>query len=765
MRALLSWRAVRPSATLLFLLAAAGAAAGLPLRGQTAECPPGNLLAGLRPIAARDVQGDPARATDSRLATEGSLWDSPSAVRLEGAEASLTWDLGAPRPIQALALQADADDLYPLSASLDGKTFVPLAELSPLADVSGLRRRTAILPSPALYRFLRLDPPQGDGFASVSELEAFCQIPAVWPPALQIEAVATPQEGRGLRWDDLASRRWELLLALLGAALLIADRRSEKAEGTPKRKRGRGRLFAGAAVVAALTYFNFGAFHFGGYVHNWDTLHYYLGAKYFRELSYDRLYDCMAVADAAEPRLALRVQHRKITDLRTNVLGTSAEILKHPERCTSHFSPERWRAFRADLSHFRRHESPQRWEEISTDHGFNGTPVWLLAGGLLANTGPATDGRILALTLIDPLYFAAMVAVLGWAFGLRPLAVALLVFATFFPTRFFWTGGAFLRWDWLFYTAAAVACFKKDRPWLAGAALGYAATLRIFPGLIAAGSAVALAALAAREMARAYAAGDGASGGRAWAALRSGLRAARRRPEVGGHLRFLAGMTLATALLVGASFAFDRGTGGAETYRAFLANTRKHQATPLTNHMGLRTVLAYRPSEVGRHLATGPATDPWLRWKEARLAAWRQARPAAALLALAALALLGRAALRRQAPWISLALAVLWIPFAVELTSYYYAFLLIPALLWSEKRWVGAALLALSAFSQLVSFGPSLGMPSWRDEQYTLISLAALLAATGILLAFGGAEKEGNEGAGPVSAGPAERVRPTGRRS
>ncbi len=504
-------------------------------------------------------------------------------------------------------------------------------------------------------------------------------------------------------WNDLTSRWWELLLALLGLALLVADARRERSR----------RLFAVAAVVAALTYFNFGAFHFGNFVHTWDTLHYYLGAKYFRELSYDRLYECIAVADAREPRLAPWVEHRKITNLRTNVLGSTAEILAHPERCTAHFSPDRWRQFTADVAFFRHRETPERWEEVSTDHGFNGTPVWLIAGSWLANFppgGPASDGQILALTLLDPIYFLALLAVIGWAFGLRPLAVALLVFATFFPCRFFWTGGAFLRWDWLFYTVAAVACLKKGRPWLGGLALGYAAMLRIFPGLLAAGPAAAVASFV----------------------LRDGLRAGLRRPEVRTHLRFLGGAALATALLMSASLVVT----GPGAWRAFAANTRKHQATPLTNDMGLRTVVTYRPAEVGRHLVDETAADPWLRWKEARLAAWHEARLLAALLAAAALVLLGRAARSRPEPWIAAALGTLWIAFAVDLTSYYYAFILIPALLWVEERWVGIALLALAAFSELVSL-PVLGMPDWRDEQYTLISLATLLIFTGILVAFG----------------------------
>jgi hypothetical protein len=671
--------------------------------------------------------------TDGRAAPEGAAWDSSPAVGLDGGTA-VTWDLGAPREVRALVVQADANDRYPLSGSLDGREFAPLAEIQALSDVSGLRTRTEILSRPVTLRYLRLEPPaEGDGFASVAEVAVYCDLPRPWPPVLAVEPAPPPRTDLWSYWNDRSSQAWELVLALLGIVLLAIDARRE-------RTRWRRRLFGVAAVVAALTYFNFGTFHFGKYVHTWDTLHYYLGAKYFPELSYDRLYECMAVADAAnigKPRVA----HRTITNLRTNVLEPTTEILAHPERCTDHFSPDRWRRFTADVAWFRGRETPKRWEEISTDHGFNGTPVWLLAGSALANLGPASERLIVALTLIDLLYFLALVAVIGWAFGLRALAVALLVFATFFPCRFFWTGGAFLRWDWLFYTVAAVACLKKNRPGLGGLALGYAALLRIFPGLLAAGPVAAIAAILWRER-------------------RDGLREGLRRPEVRAHLRFLVGAAVAVAILVPASLAV---TGGPGVYRAFVANTQKHQATPLTNSMGLRTVVAYRPSEVGRVLAATSGTDPWLRWKEARLAAWQQARPLAVLLAAAALFLLGRAALRRPDPWIAAALGTLWIAFAVELTSYYYAFLIVPALLWTEKRSAGIALLALAAFSQWVSLGPllgMLGMPTWRDEQYTLISFATVLVFGGILIAFG---REGNPSRPKIDQTRTERL--SGRRS
>jgi hypothetical protein len=495
----------------------------------------------------------------------------------------------------------------------------------------------------------------------------------------------------------------------------------------PVRRRG---VFAVLGLVAALTYFNFGAFHFGSFIHGWDTFHYYLGAKYFRELSYDRLYDCATVADAtreageSDAAFASRRAHaerRTIRNLRTNRLESTADLLAHPERCTAQFTPERWRAFRHDVAWFRDRESAGRWDEIFGDHGFNATPVWNVAGSLLANLAPASDRQVLLLALIDPLYFAAMIGVLLWAFGVPGAAVGLLVLATDFPARFFWTGGAYLRWDWLFFTVAAVACLRRGRSFLGGAALAYAALLRIFPVVIAAGPAAIFCADLVREMRTAR----GPFGAR--------LRAAFASETLRPHLRFAAGVAAAAALLVPLSLAVNGGPGA---YRQFLANTVKHQATPLTNHMGLRTVVSFRPDEIGRQLHAESAPEPWAQWKEARLAAWSRSRGWAAAIALIALALVARGAMRHRELWIGAALGAAFIPFAVELTSYYFAFLIVPALLWSVRREAGIALLLLGACGLFVSLAPLAGMPTWRDEQYTLVALATLLVLLMILLRF-----------------------------
>ena len=89
-------------------------------------------------------------------------------------------------------------------------------------------------------------------------------------------------------------------------------------------------------------------------------------------------------------------------------------------------------------------------------------------------------------------------------------------------------------------------------------------------------------------------------------------------------LRLIMGAAVAVAVLVPVSFAV---TGGPSIYPEFLRNTAKHSETPLTNHMGLRTVVDFRPAEAANRMNTPAMVDPWLRWKEARLKAFHEALP------------------------------------------------------------------------------------------------------------------------------------------
>jgi hypothetical protein len=184
---------------------------------------------------------------------------------------------------------------------------------------------------------------------------------------------------------------------------------------------------------------------------------------------------------------------------------------------------------------------------------------------------------------------------------------------------------------------------------------------------------------------------------------------------------------MGAALIVGLLVPFSMAVAGSpNVYKDFLRNTAKHKETPLTNHMGLRTAVAWRPSEAGRLLRDRTLTDPWEKWKEARVASFREARPVYAVIVIAFLALMALAA-RHAEPWMAACFGVALIPFAVELTSYYYMFILGVALLWEKRDAVGRLLLALAAFTQFVAWAPIPPLSHWLDEQYTWMSVATLI--------------------------------------
>lgn len=730
----------RPSLLPLFLgvLAASPALAETP--SPVPACPEGNLLARRVPMASQDVRRDLGLLTDEQVTPEGATWDAQSAVIFDTAASTVTWDLGEVMTIRSFAVQADANDTYTLWGSVDGKDYKVLGQIDPVSN-HGLRMRTLNVGT-AAARYVKLGEGVGDSFYSVSEVAAYCQLPSPFPPAMKVvdaPVAAEPPKKLLDHWNEEASLRWQLALACLGLVFLWWERRLNRAgkpgstptgeltaepprapdAGWLRRTRFRlGRYFARSrvrnvilgvmGVLAFLTYFNFGAFHFWSFVHGWDTFHYYVGAKYFKELRYDGLYECVAVADSQEPNLRRRVELRKMTDLRTNRVESTADILAHPERCTSRFTAARWESFKHDVRYFRVQENARRWDDTQLDHGFNATPVWNILGSLLTNTGPASRMQILTLDSLDCLLVIFLALMIGWAFGWRVLAVALLAFATNQPSRWAWTGGSLLRWDWLFWMGASVCLAKREHYFSAGMCLAYSTLLRIFPIFLFVAPVLAM-----------------------------GYHFVKQRRLERRLLRLFLGAALAVAVLLPAGAV---ASGGFAAYPAFVANTLKHQETPLTNNMGLRTVMAYRPSEVARLTRNDQLFDSFSRWKDARLKNFREAKPLYFAIVLCYLVLMGLA-VRRAEPWQALALSTTFIAFGVELTNYYYSFIIVVALLYAKREVVGRWLLAATAFTQLVAWAPirklpswfpapvrNLGMPTELDEQSTLMSVALLVA-------------------------------------
>ena len=492
-------------------------------------------------------------------------------------------------------------------------------------------------------------------------------------------------------------------IAAGGSGVLLWGAFATRRSTADRHRRLRDALLFGLTVLAFFAWWNFLTFRHGTYGHPTDTYHYYLGSKYFRELGYTRLYKCTVIADA-QAGLARAVAQRSIRNLHTYQRERAAPLLATPERCTRHFSPERWRAFQADVAWFREHMLDAHWRGAQADHGYNPPPAWGLLGSALANTGPLTSARFLALTALDPLLLFAMWGCAIWAFGWRGASAALIFWGTNHPAEYLWTGGSYLRQSWLAATVIGICLLKKRRAVGAGALLGYATLVRILPGF-------ALAALVLKGAANAW---------------RS--RSARPTPA---HVRIALGSLLAVGLVVPLS-AFE--AGGFSGWREFAENIRFHAGTPFVTNVGLKTAFAYDPAT---RAATFDATkvDAGRGWRDARRATFERRKLAFAAVLLVYLMLLTRAVARLE-DWGAAALGVGALFMATETSCYYYAALLCTGFLSERRPAVGVALCGLSALTWVIE---------WRfvahDEVFAWTSVATvvfvLFATLGVLRAPG----------------------------
>jgi hypothetical protein len=511
----------------------------------------------------------------------------------------------------------------------------------------------------------------GAAAAQSAALPAELSLPT--PKAIRSEAARHAAEVPSSPFGPLTPRRVDAIktaVAVAAAGLLLWGAALAR-RGRPRaHRRLRDGLLLALGVVGALCWWNLGKLHFPHYPHRSDNFHLYIGAKYFAELGYDRLYYCTALAEA-ESGAGRSVAGRRMRNLESNELESAAIALENPQRCKRHFSDTRWREFRLDVEWFRRSMPPRQWLLAQTDHGYNATPVWGILGIALANSGPVSERRMWALTLLDPLLLLGMWGCIVWAFGWRAACVCAVFWGTNYFAHFGWTGGGYLRQDWLAATLVSICLLRRGRSAAAGFALACAALLRIFPALLFVG--LGLKALVA--------------------AVRG--RALRPSPA---HLRFAAGALLAAVLALPLS-AF---VAGRQAWLDFVENSRVHLDTPLRNHMGLKTLLSHDPAPQPRVTGDPARADPLSDWKQARRETFAGRRPAFYALAVAFLVLLARAVADRE-DWVATVLAIGVIPVAGELTCYYYALLLGYGLLWTERPGVGAALCALSALGWLIA--------------------------------------------------------------
>jgi len=453
--------------------------------------------------------------------------------------------------------------------------------------------------------------------------------------------------------------------------------------------------------------------------HYHELFHYYLGTKYFAELGYEGLYDAAVLADHEDDASHFTPQ-RAMRDLATNRIVPRSHAVERAAEIRAPFTPERWDAFRRDVDVFRQ-ATLAEWRARGPviDHGYNGTPlVTAILGGLAAQPWLDTRDYLGLVSLLDPYLLALFAAALAGLEGAF-LALSFLFFAFANPlNEYGFTGGGYLRTDYLLALAAALVALRRGARAPAGVLLAVAAALRLFPVAI-------YGCLLLRDLA-----------GPGW---RVRLRANARL-----HAGFAAG-TLAI-LAIGSLVPTP---DGRNAWLACADNMRKHTSAPSANLVSLSAIVAYAPEkdrltfghapEVLEPSAPGEPAFDWIA-ETRRVLAERRWYHAAAALALVTFALW---ASRRIDSAEALFPALLIVFAMLPVSHYYWALLALVPLAVPERSRIPVGL-AVTCAAFALTVWPGL-LDARIDLRFALLStaLGAFLVAAIAALALRGRRRAG----------------------
>jgi hypothetical protein len=496
------------------------------------------------------------------------------------------------------------------------------------------------------------------------------------------------------------SLNWiKAMLALTAAALSVYETARIAARKPPRKCWSKGAALA-LAVMSLAAYFSFGDVGYAEFYHRHEFFHYYLGSKYPRELGYKRLYLCTAVAQT-ELGQGNEVRARKIMDLAVDRIVPGRTALEHPEECRSRFTPERWDAFKSDVRFLRQSSNLEYWNGMQTDHGYNPPPVWTALGHFWSSMHAPSLAYFKFLASLDLMFWVGIFAAIGWAFGWRVFCVAAIFFGCQVPGEYFWTGGAFRRQDWLFGLVLSACLVRKRYYALGGAALAYSTLLRVFPGVLLAGWAVVV-------------------GTHAW-------KHKRWAPH---HVRLIMGGVAAAVVLVSLSI----GVAGWRAYPEFCQHIQLHKQTPVTNNMGLETLLSHSYAGRMEFVRDEKKVDPFAQWVAMRRDRLHAFRPLHVVLLIALGFVFVKVVRRVKSLWIALALSLAVVISVVETTCYYYSMFILAALLSRHRRGVEAWVLCVAGVSQLLAVNRFLSY--FYDDLYTTQSVLFCGFALSLLFAY-----------------------------
>lgn len=239
------------------------------------------------------------------------------------------------------------------------------------------------------------------------------------------------------------------------------------------------------AILIILVIFscvNFAPRYISQALNSYDTIHYFLGAKYFKEVGYLDLYPALLVADHENTPYSKRLMVYRVQDEK----GFRYKKIEHGlkrgrEIREAKFSPQRWRQFEHDFLYLQRQDwfSKPSWHKLVMDMGFNGSPGWIFLAQPLTNVFPVEWIRLI--NHLDVILLAIALFFIRWAYGGVAALWTLFFLMITYSLRFPIPGKTFFRYVWVPAIMVAMALLKKGKPFWGGVLAGLSTVLRTFP--------------------------------------------------------------------------------------------------------------------------------------------------------------------------------------------------------------------------------------------------------------------------------------------
>lgn len=560
------------------------------------------------------------RLVDGKVPSpESPINDFVATLFLESG-AYVRFDLGRVGAIAAIQLVA-VDDAVGVEISSDGHSYREVG----LEEEDRVGKMLVLVGWPALrdVRYVKLTLEAGRERGAVAEVLAFADLPVDLPADLTYQVPPTFAEtaARLVVREQWISRALFVLGSVSILLLFVALNSSRKRQVL---------LCSLLVAVGFVGWLRLGTFLGGGRVlHAWDQMHYYLGAKYLREMRYTELYRCLAAWERQQGRGFL-VDGVRVRDLDDNRTHPGSWTQTEAGRCRREVSATRWREFGSDADDLRRLFTLRRIHDTFKDHGYNATPFLSALLEPLVRWLPPRSGPLLLLAALDLAALGGAVWVLWWGFGPLVAAASALVIGFGDPWAYTWTGGSLGRHFWLLALCTGLALLSKQR-WVSGSTLlSLAGLLRLFPLVLLAGPGIQ--------------------------AVRSLVSRRNLRPAV------LITVSVVLTLLIGAVLPVM--LFGPDIWSDFFANSLGHGRVPSMNFMGLGAIFSFGLSDSA--LGTPPAGES-LVW---RRLGWL----AAFLMAFAWLAWAQR---KHRGVWQSIPLAAPLLFCSIPLSSYDFMWLVV----------------------------------------------------------------------------------------